>query len=143
MMLRPEVFQKIGFMDERYFLYWEELEFGRRAIGAGFKLMLSYDVLVYHRTGSQERQHRIYYMWRNQFRFLKKNYGPFLRLIFLMRRVLTSVKELLNFATIKRFDLVGAAMAGLAAGLRGETGKSSNRYAAPSNPGRADNKPGH
>ena len=139
MLLRPEVLREIGFMDEQYFLYWEELDYGLRAIAAGFKLLLCYDVFVYHRCDSQERQHRIYYMWRNQFRFAKKNYTPFLRLIFLARRVLTSLKELVIFVKIKRFDLVGAAMAGLAAGLRGETGKSSNRYAAPSNPGRADN----
>lgn len=139
MLLRPEVFRKIGFIDEQYFLYWEELDFGLRAIAAGFKLLLCYDVLIFHRYGSQERQHRIYYMWRNQFRFANKNYTPFLRIIFLARRVLTSVKELVNFVHIKRFDLVGAAMAGLAAGLRGETGKSSNRYAAPSNTVSANN----
>lgn len=137
MLLRPEVFQKIGLIDEQYFLYWEELDYGLRAIAAGFKLLLCCDVFVYHRYGSQERQHRIYYMWRNQFRFAKKNYRPFFRLIFLARRFLTSLKELVIFVKIRRFDLVGAAMAGLAAGLRGETGKSSNRYAAPSNPVRA------
>lgn len=134
MLVRPEIFEKAGYLDEQYFLYWEELDFGLRAIDAGFKLLLCYDVIVYHRCDSQERQHRIYYMWRNQFRFAKNNYAVFLRLIFLSRRALSSLKELVRFVGTARFDLVGAAMAGLSAGLRGETGKSSNRYAAPSHP---------
>lgn len=131
MLLRPEVFQRIGFLDEHYFLYWEELDFGLRAIASGFKLLLCSDVVVYHRCDSQERRHRIYYMWRNQFRFARNRYAAVPRLIFLSRRALGAVKELANFIRIKRFDLVGAAMAGLWAGLRGETGKSSSRYAEP------------
>ncbi len=138
MLFRPEIFQKIGFIDERYFLYWEELDFCRRAIDAGLKLLLCLDVICPHRKDSQERQHRIYYMWRNQFRFAKRNYSPIFRLIFLTRRILTSVKELVIYVMSKRFDLVGAATAGLVAGLRGETGKSSNRYAVPLNSIRAD-----
>jgi hypothetical protein len=133
MLLRPDVFRKIGFIDEQYFLYWEEVDFGLQAIAAGFKLLLCYDVLMDHRCGSPERQHRIYYMWRNQFRFARKNFPPLLRLIFLSRRVPTFVRELIGFVGIRRFDLVRAALSGMTAGLLGETGKSSNRYAGLSN----------
>lgn len=134
MLLRPEVFRKAGFIDEQYFLYWEELDFGLAAIAAGFKLLLCYDVTIYHRCDSRERQHRIYYMWRNQFRFASRNYASFTRVLFLSRRGLTLLKELAGFVITKRLDLARAAMAGLAAGLRGEIGKSEHRYAAPSNP---------
>lgn len=134
MLLRPEVFHKSGYMDERYFLYWEELDFGLRMIAAGFNLLLCYDVLVGHGGDRTERQHRIYYMWRNQFLFVKNNYTPLLGLIFLSRRVPTLVKELGGFIASKRFDLVRAALAGLVAGFRGETGKSASRYAVPSSP---------
>ena len=131
MLLRPEVFRKTGLFDEQYFLYWEELDFGGRAIADGFKLLLCYDILVYHRCDTEERTHRIFYMWRNQFLFARKRYPAFVRLMFLLRRALSSLRELLGFMKIKRFDLVRAAMAGLSAGLRGETGKSSNPYASP------------
>ncbi len=136
MLIKPELFERVGLFDESYFLYWEEIDLCQRARRAGFKLLYLSDVVVTHRgnsTSSQHRTHRIYYMWRNQFMFAKKNYASFIRLIFLTRRVLTSLKELVDFVKIRRFDVVGAAMAGLAAGLRGETGKSSNRYAASSN----------
>jgi GT2 family glycosyltransferase len=37
MMIRPEVFETIGGMDENYFLYFEETDFCRRAQAAGFE----------------------------------------------------------------------------------------------------------
>ena len=143
MLLRPDVFRKVGLIDEQYFLYWEELDFGLQLMASGFKLLLCYDVPVYHRYGSQERQHRIYYMWRNQFRFARRNYAPVVRLFFFSRRALASFNELVSFIQIKRLDLVGAAKAGLVAGLRGETGKSPNPYATPSKPDRANREQGH
>jgi len=131
MLLRMEVFRKTGLFDEQYFLYWEELDFSVRAIADGFRLLLCYDVLVYHRCDTQERTHRIFYMWRNQLLFAGKRYSGLARLRLLARRALSSLRELLGFVKAKRLDLVRAAMVGLFAGLRGETGRSSNHYAVP------------
>ncbi|MEK7616029.1 MAG: glycosyltransferase family 2 protein [Patescibacteria group bacterium] len=38
LLIKKEVFSKIGFFDERYFLYYEDVEFCVRAQKAGFKL---------------------------------------------------------------------------------------------------------
>ncbi|TVQ30761.1 MAG: glycosyltransferase family 2 protein [Phycisphaeraceae bacterium] len=38
MMVRREVFEEIGLLDERYFMYYEELDFCRRARRAGFEI---------------------------------------------------------------------------------------------------------
>lgn len=131
MLFRPEVFRKIGFLDEGYFLYWEELDFGLRAQAAGYKLLICHDVTLHHRCDRSERAHRIYYMWRNQIRFARKNFplGP--RVRFWSRRALSQMKELVGFLVSNRLDLAQAAIAGLFAGLRGETGKSPNRHAMP------------
>ncbi|HZW26325.1 MAG TPA: glycosyltransferase family 2 protein, partial [Gallionella sp.] len=125
LLLRPEVFMRAGFMDEDYFLYWEEVDFGLRVMEAGFSLLLCYDVLVEHGGEQPERPHRVYYMWRNQIRFAGRNFPPLRRVVFLLRRGATSLRELAGFAASRRFDLVGAALAGVFAGLRGETGRST------------------
>lgn len=131
MLLRPKVFREIGLLDEDYFLYWEELDFSARIRAAGHRLLILHDVLVYHRCGAEERPHRIYYMWRNQFRFARRNFAGGRRALFLGRKVLSQTLELLSFIRTGRWDLALAALAGLTAGLRGETGRGLSRHAVP------------
>jgi len=51
MMIRPEVFRAIGGMDENYFLYFEETDFCRRAIGAGYSTWYVPESRVMHIGG--------------------------------------------------------------------------------------------
>lgn len=48
LMIKREVFERIGFFDERYFLYYEESDFGHRVHQAGFKIMYLPQAIVYH-----------------------------------------------------------------------------------------------
>jgi len=133
MLIKPNLFKNIGLFDEAYFLYWEEIDLCFRALKAGFKLLICKNVSVQHRRGGEERRHRIYYMWRNQYYFAFKTYGRIKGTLFLARRILTNTKEILLFIYSKRFDLIVAALSGMRAGIVGEKGYSPNQYAAPSN----------
>lgn len=48
LLVKKEVFDKIGFMDERFFVYAEDADFCLRARWAGFKLKFVPDAVVYH-----------------------------------------------------------------------------------------------
>lgn len=48
MLIKREVLDKIGLLDEKYFLYWEDAEFCWRATLLGYKVMAVYDSFVYH-----------------------------------------------------------------------------------------------
>lgn len=48
LLIKREVFEKIGLFDERYFLYYEDSDFAFRAKYEGFKMMYIYSALVYH-----------------------------------------------------------------------------------------------
>lgn len=48
MMIMPNVFKKIGFFDEQFFLYYEDVDFCLRAKKAGFDILLDPKVTVYH-----------------------------------------------------------------------------------------------
>jgi GT2 family glycosyltransferase len=75
MLIKPDLFKKIGTFDESYFLYWEEIDLCQRARKAGYKLLQCYDIFANHAGDSKigrYRSHRIYYMWRNQFYFAFK-----------------------------------------------------------------------
>lgn len=51
MLVRREVFRKIGLFDERYFFYFEDVDFCVRAKKAGFSISVNPDVYIYHKLG--------------------------------------------------------------------------------------------
>lgn len=136
MLIRSSVFDKVGLFDESYFLYWEEIDLCLRARQAGYQLALCRAVEVFHHPGEQsgeksERAHRIYYMWRNQFRFAFKNWGAFVGSLFLARRSVSLLREAARYLCAGRVDLLKAGWRGLLAGVRGESGRSDHPLANP------------
>jgi GT2 family glycosyltransferase len=50
MLVRREVFEKIGLLDQRSFLYYEDVDFCRRAAKAGFKRFVVVHAKIYHKV---------------------------------------------------------------------------------------------
>lgn len=50
MLVQKEVFEEVGFFDDRYFLYYEEDDLCARAKMANFKIMYIHDSIVYHKN---------------------------------------------------------------------------------------------
>lgn len=71
MMVRREVFEKIGLLDDRYYLYLEDVDFCLRAQRAGFGLMYNPMSVVWHRnagsSGGAGSSLHDYYLMRNRF----------------------------------------------------------------------------
>lgn len=53
MLIKREVFEKIGYFDERFFLYFEDADFCLRAKAAGFKAIVVKNVVVKHQIKEQ------------------------------------------------------------------------------------------
>ena len=84
MMVKEEVFKKIGLFDERFFLYLEDLDFSYRAQKAGFKIIFNPQAVVWHKnagsssSGSALQQ---YYITRNRLLFGRKHASLKMRLL--------------------------------------------------------------
>lgn len=69
LLVKREVFEKIGLFDERYFLYYEDVEFCRRARNAGFSLALG-KARFHHAVSATTRSlgdaDLLYYHTRNE-----------------------------------------------------------------------------
>lgn len=80
MLVRREVFEKIGLIPEEYFLYYEDVDYGVSAKKAGFNLVWARDSIVYHHDGSSSKQQGVAPAWidflilRNRLYFIKKHY---------------------------------------------------------------------
>lgn len=81
MMIRSKLLKKIGFLDENYFLYWEDVDFCLRAKKAGYQSYFIRNVVGKHLVSSSsgiEGTNRLsplraYYYARNPFLFIKKH----------------------------------------------------------------------
>lgn len=54
MLIRRPVLEKIGLMDERYFLYFEDVDFCLRAQKAGFKIAVEPRSVIFHKLSEQK-----------------------------------------------------------------------------------------
>lgn len=80
MMVRSEVFEKIGLLNEDYFMYFEDVDFCYRTKKAGFKIMIYPDVKIKHISGASSK-HPQYNQWRGEFAGLFKFYNQYFGLL--------------------------------------------------------------
>lgn len=69
--IRKQVFKKIGLLDHSFFLYWEDADFSERAKRAGFKVMYYPETCMWHKvsasTGGSGSPTNDYFLTRNRF----------------------------------------------------------------------------
>lgn len=110
MMVRREVLENVGLMDERYFLYYEELDWCERIRRAGYRILVEPSALIYHKesisvgkaTGLKE-----FFMHRNRILFVRKNADAMVFALFFMYYLIAVVpKCLIRYMVGGRGDLV-------------------------------------
>jgi hypothetical protein len=78
MLIRAEIFAKIGFMDERYFVYGDDTDFVHRAREAGFGLLYTPAVALEHKvsilTGGPYSEFSMCWSTRARGLFIAKHY---------------------------------------------------------------------
>ncbi len=102
MFIRKEVFQKLGYFDERFFVYFEELDFSKRLAELGGKSYYTHSAKAYHVGGGtthRVKAFRLYLNLKSRLQYAKKHFSflgymlvafctffiePFSRLLFLM-----------------------------------------------------------
>ncbi|GAB4027384.1 MAG: glycosyltransferase family 2 protein [Candidatus Microgenomates bacterium] len=75
-LIKAEVFKKVGLLDERYFLYLEDVDYCVSVGNAGYELWLNPRVCVTHRTSSSfdDSRKKIKFSFMSSFVFIKKWY---------------------------------------------------------------------
>ena len=75
MFVRKAVIDRIGLFDSRYFMYYEDLDFGIRSWLAGYKVLYTPEAIVYHRMRASGRSEVLneYVDNKNRTRTLLKN----------------------------------------------------------------------
>lgn len=85
MLMKSDVFKSVGYMDETYFVYYDDSDFLWRAKKNGKKMVYIPSSTLEHKvsvsTGGAESTFSIRYSNRNQILFIKKNFSWFHQLI--------------------------------------------------------------
>jgi N-acetylglucosaminyl-diphospho-decaprenol L-rhamnosyltransferase len=125
MYVRRELIEVIGLMDDDYFLYYEDLEWGFRAMQRN-EVGYADQAIVPHKGGSTIRSGSratasplaVYLEFRNRILFMRKHLPRWAAWTILMQGL-----HIALYAAAGARDNTVAACRGLAAGVRGETGR--------------------
>lgn len=81
MMIKKEILVNVGLLNEKYFMYVEDVEFCYRASKKGFKIMINPNVIVKHRSGGSSTKNPQLFQWQNEMKnlvfFYQTNLGSF------------------------------------------------------------------
>ena len=127
MYVTRDCIERIGLMDESFFLYWEEVDWGMRAKAAACGIGYAHSSVVPHISGSSSGTSRkraqrsaftVYLGARNKLHFVRRHYPRWFAwtvfVSFLRSGEFLAAGSTRNFAAANR---------GLLAGLRGERGR--------------------
>jgi O-antigen/teichoic acid export membrane protein len=86
MFIKKKVIDKIGFFDEKYFMYYEDVDYCYFAKQSGFKIGIDSKLSYGHLEVSQDNPTKGFYLFKNRFKFffkygtLKQNIYEFIRI---------------------------------------------------------------
>jgi hypothetical protein len=85
MLVKREVWEQVGLFDDRFFMYYEDLDFSLRVKKAGYSLMCSTQAKMWHilsaSTGGHESPLKQYYQVKSTFLFCKKHTHGLIRAV--------------------------------------------------------------
>lgn len=98
LLIKNSVFNKVGFMDEKYFLYLDDTDFCYRLKQNGYKIWLCVDSIIYHKvslsTGGSGSPISTYYGNRNRLYFINKfKFGFMTKLFYYSTRYIKIIKS--------------------------------------------------
>lgn len=104
-LIDKKVFDKIGFFDEKYFLYYEDVDFCVRANKVGFDLYIDMKAKIIHYESSsvgKNSKNMQYYMARNHLMFVNKFAPTYIKL-----REMIRIPKTIWEARSKKYELFG------------------------------------
>jgi GT2 family glycosyltransferase len=109
MFVRKAVIDKIGLFDRRYFMYYEDLDFGICSWLAGYKVLYMPEAVVYHRMRASGRSEVLneYVDHKNRLRTLLKNCSPATLLRVLPRSLVFDLACIANHLRLGRYSAAG------------------------------------
>lgn len=108
LLVRKEVFQEIGLLEERFFLIWEEADFCMRAKRAGLPSMTCPKARIWHKVSASfvgGKPHTTYFWWRNRLLWIARNCSASEKTRVYSRVLFPEIFKLLKHRFLKNLQL--------------------------------------
>jgi GT2 family glycosyltransferase len=104
---RREVWEKVGLLEPRFFLIWEESDFCFRARRKGFLTMTCPDACIYHKVSASfvGKAHSTYFWWRNRLLWIERNCSWKEKVLVYVKVLLPEISHLLKIHFLKSAQL--------------------------------------
>ncbi len=100
MLIKNKLFDEIGLMDEKYFVYYDDTDFLFRAFLKNYKIKYLPTIKIFHKvsvsTGGNESAFSIYYSNRNRIYFILKNFHGLAFLKAITYTIITRFIKIIN-----------------------------------------------
>ena len=105
--VKRDVFEKIGLLEEKFFLIWEEADFCFRAKRAGFTVKTCLSAKLWHKVSASftSKAHSTYFWWRNRLYWIERNCTPSEKKELFQNVLRKEIFHLWKIKTIKTFEL--------------------------------------
>ena len=119
-LIRRQLLKEIGGLDQGYFLYYEDTEYCRRALAAGWKILYTREAEVFHYQGKSTAQEMPDWIWalhlKGMFRYLQTEksagtwfYGIVFRVLFFCKILFQSFESMVKIPAYNLSRRVDAA----------------------------------
>ena len=109
MIIAKQVFEKTGYVDEKYFAYYDDVDFVLRASKNAFHVYYEPSIYILHKVSSlagTSSPFYVYYSNRNKIYFIRKNFAGFRKYFAIGYTLLSRVAFYIRYNSIKRKKLV-------------------------------------
>ena len=117
MMVKRKVIDKVGLMPECYFLYYEELDWSMMMTRAGFEIWYEPACTIFHKesqTTGQNSPLRTYYITRNRFLLVKRNWTGISKYIsYCYLTGIVAPRDIMKYMLKGRWDLAKSVCKGI------------------------------
>ncbi len=117
MILKREIIDKVGFMPECYFLYYEELDWSLMMARAGYEIWYEPASTIYHKESQSTGQNsplRTYFITRNRLLLVKRNWlGLTKYLSYCYLIIIVATRDILKYTLQGQFSLMCAVIKGV------------------------------
>jgi hypothetical protein len=129
LLVRRHVFERIGFLDETFYSYSEDLDFCLRATARGFRIVINRAAVAHHGESLSVKANvgkafRDYYVLRNRLLILRKHFRTNLVVVRAFGVFLVEVfPRIVFFGVTGQWGRAAACLRGLLDGTRGKGGR--------------------
>ena len=119
--IKKEIFQIVGLLNESYFMYVEDLEYSYKVQKAGYRLEIEHTSKIYHKVGASSNgeisEFSTYWMMKNRVKFILSNLKNIYKITSLCFVILTRILRFPKWIFKGHINIVKAQINGFYRGI--------------------------